>query len=108
MASQNIKEATDQNFQAEVLGADKPSLVDFWAPWCGPCRAIAPIIDELADENAGQINIFKMNTDDNQQMPVKYGVRGIPMLILFKGGQVVGQLNGAVPKSAIQELLAKA
>jgi len=85
-----------------------PALVDFWASWCAPCRAIAPIVDEMANEYSGRIRVTKMNVDDNPATPGRYGVRGIPTLILFKGGKVVDQLVGAVPKSQIKELIEKA
>lgn len=108
MASEHVKEATDANFQSEVLSSDKPALVDFWAVWCGPCRAVTPIIEELAVEKADQLNVFKMNVDENAQTPAQYGVRSIPTIILFKDGQVVDQVIGAVPKSELENLLAKA
>lgn len=108
MASLNVKEATDQNFERDVLGSDKPALVDFWAAWCGPCRAIAPVIEEIADEKADSINVFKMNVDENPQTPAKFGVRSIPTIILIKDGQMVDQVVGAVPKSAIEQLIEKA
>jgi thioredoxin 1 len=94
MASVNVHEVTDQSFQAEVLSSSVPVLVDFWAVWCGPCKAIAPHIDVLADEFAGKAKFVKLDIDHNPQTPSKYGVRGIPTLILFKGGQVADQLVG--------------
>ncbi len=108
MASENVKEATDQNFQTDVLGSDKPALVDFWAVWCGPCRAISPIIDEIATEQAGKVNVFKMNVDENSQIPAKYGVRSIPTILLFKNGELVDQLVGAVPKGDLETIINKA
>jgi thioredoxin 1 len=95
----NITQVSDGTFEAEVLKSPVPVLIDFWAPWCGPCRAIAPIVDELATEYAGKIKIVKMNVDDNPRTPAQYGVRGIPNLILFKDGAVHQQIVGAVPKA---------
>src|SRR2546430_16606191 len=94
-----VQEVNDKNFEIEVLKSDLPVLIDFWAPWCGPCKQIAPVVDELAKEYAGRLKIVKMNVDDNPQTPSKYGVRGIPNLILFKNGQVRDQIVGAVPKA---------
>ncbi len=95
----NIIQVSDNTFDSEVLKASLPVLIDFWAPWCGPCRAIAPIVDQLATEYAGKLKIVKMNVDDNPRTPANYGVRGIPNLILFKNGQVQQQIVGAVPKA---------
>ena len=100
-----ISEVSDATFEAEVLRSATPVLIDFWAPWCGPCRAIAPVVEELAREYAGKVKIVKMNVDDNPQTPAKYGVRGIPNLIVFKGGQVAEQIVGAVPKSRLAKAL---
>lgn len=108
MASANVKTATDSAFDKDVLGGDKPALIDFWAVWCAPCRALAPVIDEVADQYAGKVNVFKMDIDSNPETPARYGVRGIPTVILFKNGQVVDQVVGAVPKSEIERLLKKA
>ncbi len=96
---------TDNNFEEEVLKNSKPVLVDFWAPWCGPCRAIAPVIEELAKEYEGQIEMVKINVDENPSTPSKYGIRAIPTLILFKNGDVVGQVTGAVSKSNLKEMI---
>lgn len=101
-------DVSDDNFEAEVISAGVPVLVDFWASWCGPCKAIAPIIDELAAEYKNQVKIAKLNVDDNPKAPGKFGVRGIPTLILFKGGEAVDQVVGAVPKSQIDEMIKKA
>ena len=95
----DIQQVSDSSFDGDVLKADIPVLIDFWAPWCGPCRAIAPIVEELASEYDGKLKIVKMNVDDNPQTPAQYGVRGIPNLILFKGGEVKQQIVGAVPKA---------
>ncbi len=108
MASEKVVEITDANFDAQALQADAPCLVDFWAPWCGPCRAIAPLIEELAEEFDGKIRIGKMNVDDNPATPGKYGVRAIPTLILFKGGAVLDQVTGAVGKPQLVSMLEKA
>jgi thioredoxin 1 len=99
MAADNIVQISDDTFESEVLKSPVPVLIDFWAPWCGPCRAIAPIVDQLADEYAGKLKIAKMNVDDNPRTPATYGVRGIPNLILFKNGKVEQQIVGAVPKA---------
>ena len=97
----DVQQISDESFEREVLKADLPVLIDFWAPWCGPCKAIAPVVEELAKEYAGKLKVVKMNVDDNPQTPSKYGVRGIPNLILFKGGQVKDQIVGAVPKAQL-------
>ena len=97
----DVQQVNDSSFEADVLKSDLPVLIDFWAPWCGPCKQISPVVDELAKEYAGRLKIVKMNVDDNPQTPSKYGVRGIPNLILFKGGQVRDQIVGAVPKAQL-------
>jgi thioredoxin len=107
MAGNGIVEVTDANFDQDVLKSDKPVLVDFWATWCGPCRAIAPIVEELATEYQGKIKIGKMDVDSNQATPMRYKVTGIPTLLVFKGGQVVEQLVGYRPKDAIAQALNK-
>lgn len=95
----NINAVSDATFDSEVLKSTLPVLIDFWAPWCGPCKAIAPIVDELATEYAGKLKIVKMNVDENPRTPAQYGIRGIPNLILFKDGAVQQQIVGAVPKA---------
>jgi thioredoxin 1 len=94
---------TDQNFESDVLGASKPVLVDFWAEWCGPCKQIGPSLEELASELAGKITIAKLNVDENPTTPTKYGVRGIPTMMIFRDGQVAATKVGALPKSKILE-----
>jgi thioredoxin 1 len=99
MAAANVTHVTDANFEQEVLKSPTPVLIDFWAPWCGPCRAIAPIVDDLATEYAGRLKVVKVNVDDNPQTPSRYGVRGIPNLLIIKGGEVKEQIVGAVAKA---------
>ena len=97
----SVQSVGDDTFEHEVLKSPTPVLIDFWAPWCAPCRAIAPVVEEIAGEYAGRLKVLKMNVDDNPQTPSRYGVRGIPNLILFQGGQVKEQIVGAVPKAAL-------
>ncbi len=99
MANDKVHHITDASFESEVLKSDKPVLIDFWAPWCGPCRAIAPVIDELANEYDARLKVVKINVDDNPQTPTRYGVRGIPNLLIIKNGEVKEQIVGAVPKA---------
>ena len=103
----NVKEVTAQDFEAEVLQASEPVLVDFWAPWCGPCRVIAPILEEVAREFEGKVRIAKVNVDDSPDIASQFGVRGIPTLILFKEGQIKGQMVGVNPKNNIVSLIQK-
>jgi thioredoxin 1 len=105
--AKGVMEIDDSSFEAEVIKADKPVLVDFWAPWCGPCRAIAPLVDELADTFGDQVKFTKCNVDDNPVTPGKYGIRAIPTLIVFKEGNVVEQVTGMVAKSKLEETLKK-
>ena len=108
MAGDKVMQLSDDSFEKDVLQASQPVLVDFWASWCAPCKAISPVIDALANEYDGQVKIAKLNVDENPATPGKYGVRGIPTLILFKGGSVVDQVVGAVPKNQLESLIKKA
>jgi len=101
-------EVSDAQFETEVLKSDLPVLVDFWAPWCGPCRMVAPIVEELAQEYEGKVKFVKVNTDENMETAVRYGIRSIPTLLLFKDGQVVGSVIGFRPKSELKKLIDKA
>ncbi len=99
--SDSIKYVTDATFEADVLKSDAPVLVDYWAEWCGPCKQIAPILDEVSKDYSGKLTIAKLNVDDNQAVPAKYGIRGIPTLMLFKNGAIVGTKVGALSKSQL-------
>jgi len=102
-----LLQVTDANFEGEILKSELPALVDFWAAWCGPCRAIAPVVEELAKDYVGKLKVAKMNVDENSQTPAKYGIRAIPTLILFKNGNVADQITGAVSKSQIENAVKK-
>jgi len=108
MTSEHLSTFRDDNFDAEVLKSDKPVLVDFWATWCAPCRAIAPSVEELAKTYDGKVKVGKLNIDEQQGVAQQYGIRSIPTLLVFKGGKVVGQIVGAVPKNKIEDALKKA
>lgn len=103
----NLFAVTDATFQKEVLEAEQPTIVDFWASWCGPCKMIGPIFEELSKEYSGKVKFAKVNVDENSKTPANYGVRGIPTLIMFKGGKIVEQVVGAVPKNQIENILKK-
>ncbi len=105
--AKNVMEVSDGSFQDEVLNADKPVLVDFWAPWCGPCRMVAPVVEELSEEMDGKVKFTKLNVDDNQATAAQYGIMAIPSLLIFKGGEVAQQHVGALSKSALKGLLDK-
>jgi len=108
MASDKVVQLTDDSFESEVKQSSVPVLIDFWASWCAPCKAIGPVVDQLADEFEGQVKICKLNVDENPAPPGQFGVRGIPTLILFKDGEVVDQVVGAVPKNQLEGLIKKA
>ncbi len=103
--SENVKEITSTNFNDEVLKSDTPVLVDFWAEWCGPCRAIGPVVDEIANDYDGKVSVGKLNVDHENQLAMEYGVRSIPALLIFNNGTVVNQIVGAVPKNRITDIL---
>ena len=107
MTSQFLGVATDDNFEGEVLKSDKPVLIDFWAPWCGPCKAIGPVVEELAEKFQDSVKIMKLNVDENQKTAVNYGVRSIPTLLLFKEGKVLDTLIGLVPKERLEDFVKK-
>jgi len=103
--AENLIEFTDDNFDTEVLKSNLPVLVDFWAEWCGPCKMITPIVEEIASDYAGKVKVGKVNVDFNNQVAMQYGIRGIPALLVFKGGAVANQIVGAVPKNDITQIL---
>jgi thioredoxin 1 len=105
--SQEILTLTDKEFDAQVLKAGRPTLVDFWAEWCAPCRALTPVVEEIAKTYQGKIQVGKMNIDEHPDVPSQYAVRAIPTLLLFKGGQVVDQIVGLVPKAKLDAMIAK-
>lgn len=107
MASHFVSAIDDAAFEKEVLQSDQPVLVDFWAAWCGPCRALAPVVDEVATEYQGKLKVLKMDVDANNQTPARYGIRGIPALLLFKDGKVAEQIVGFVPKDTIEKTIAR-
>jgi thioredoxin 1 len=104
----SLVHVNDKSFSSEVLNSDLPVLVDFWATWCGPCRSISPIVEELAKEFMGKVKVTKLNVDESPSTPSQYGVRGIPTLILFKGGKILDQIVGAVPKTRLKAMIEKA
>ena len=103
----DLLEVTDETFDSEIVNSDMPAMVDFWAEWCGPCRMVGPVVEELAKEYDGKVKIAKMNVDQNRQTPARFGIRNIPTLILFKGGEVSQTIVGAQPKSSIEGALKK-
>lgn len=105
--SKDVVEITDANFEAEIVKAGTPALLDFWAPWCGPCRAIAPYVEQLAGEYQGKVKVGKLNVDENPGVAQRFDIRSIPTLLFFKGGTVVGQLVGSAAKTKIEEQLKK-
>jgi len=107
MASDKVQQVNDAEFDS-LVKSEQPTLVDFWAPWCGPCKAIGPVIEDLAEEYDGKVTIAKMNVDDNPTTPGKFGIRAIPTLILFKDGEIVDQITGSVGKSQLIDLIDKA
>lgn len=104
----NVFEVTDDTFEDSVISSDTPTVVDFWAEWCGPCKMIAPILEELADENAGKFTVGKLDVDNNRETAMKYGIRSIPTLLVFKDGEVAEQIVGVMPKDALQQKILSA
>ena len=107
MAGSGVREVDDSTFEKEVLQSEQPVLVDFWAAWCGPCKALAPIVDEVATEFTGQLKVMKMDVDRNSATPMRYGIRGIPALLIFKDGKLADQIVGYVPKDTIAKSISK-
>jgi len=107
MPEENLLHVTDEDFEAEILKSEKPVLVDFWAAWCGPCKAIAPTIEALAEEYAGQIRVAKLDVDNNPKSAMKFGIKAIPTMIMFKDGEVSDQITGAVGKAQLEEAIKK-
>lgn len=105
--AKDILEISDSSFESEVLQSDKPVLVDFWAPWCGPCRAIAPVVEELAEDFGDKVKFTKCNVDENPTTPTKYGIKSIPTLIFFKDGEIQDKVIGIVAKSRLEEMISK-
>ena len=105
MNSDLIKHVSDASFEADVVNSDKPVLVDYWAEWCGPCKAIAPVLDEMAKQFNGQLQVAKMNVDENRDVPAKFGIRGIPTLMIFKNGQLAATRVGAMNKSQLTDFI---
>ena len=103
----DLLQVTDDNFDAEIMNSELPAMVDFWAEWCGPCRMVGPVVEELANEYQGKVKVAKMDVDKNRQTPARFGIRNIPTLILFKGGEVANTIVGAHPKSSIEDELKK-
>jgi thioredoxin 1 len=103
-----VREVTDATWENDVVKSELPVLVDFWAPWCGPCRMVAPIVEELAQEYSGKVNFLKINTDENPMVPAKFGIRSIPSLLIFKGGELKGTIVGFRPKSDLKKRLDEA